>query len=63
MPPRRRPVPRTSRDSSRPTCHVLLIVAFLVGLVFGSVVATLTSYAILVTPEGVERVQSLLVCD
>lgn len=40
-----------------------VLVAFLVGLVFGSVVATLTSYAILVTPEGVERVQSLLVCD
>ena len=40
-----------------------VLVAFVVGLVFGSVVATLTSYAILVTPEGVERVQSLYQCD
>ena len=40
-----------------------MIVAFLLGLVFGSVVATLTSYAVLVTPEGVERVQSLYTCD
>ena len=40
-----------------------VLVAFLAGLVFGATVATLTSYAVLVTPEGVERVQSLLVCD
>ena len=40
-----------------------VLVAFLAGLVFGAVVATLTSYAVLVTPEGVERVQSLYTCD
>lgn len=40
-----------------------VLVAFLLGLVFGATVATLTSYAVLVTPEGVERVQSLYACD
>ena len=38
-------------------------VAFLLGLIFGSIVSTLTSYALLATPDGVERVQSLLECD
>ena len=37
--------------------------AFVLGLVFGASVATVTTYAILITPEGVERVQSLYECD
>jgi hypothetical protein len=36
--------------------------AFLAGVVLGSVVATLTSYALLVEPESAARVLDVLAC-